>query len=78
MEPETDDNLITWNYLDNYLQVMSPEQLERMQQMSARAGAGGRQSSGQLIPIYRLMKKAEIKGALAQPFNQYQRNRYIR
>jgi hypothetical protein len=78
MEPETNDNLITWNYLDNYLQVMSPEQLQRMQQMRARAGAGRQQSSGQRIPIYRIMKKAEIKGALAQPFNKYQRNRYIR
>jgi hypothetical protein len=61
MEPETNDNLITWNFLDNYIQVMSAEQLQRYQQMRARAGAASNRPSGQLIPIYRIMKRTDIK-----------------
>ena len=32
----------------------------------------------QEIPLYRLMKKAELPGVLVQPYNGYERNRYIR
>ena len=84
LEPETDDNLITWGFLDEYLQAMTAEQtqryIERMAQMRARFGGGeqGPPPPGQLIPMYRLMKKADLKGTLVENFNEYERNRYVR
>jgi len=95
-EPETNDNLITWGYLDNVLRVtptaeeiaarqaemeamlagMSEEEraqfgarMERQMQQAARA---------QEIPMYRVMKKTDIPGVLVQPFNGYERTRFIR
>jgi hypothetical protein len=62
LEPETDDNLVTWNYLDNYLQIRSPELRQNPEDMPERARAG--QAAGQRIPIYRLMNKAVLKGLL--------------
>lgn len=101
LEPETNDNLVTWGYLDNVLRVtpsaaqqeaqrraqeerlaqMTPEQ-RRQFQGGGRGGRGGRGSGGdsrpQRVPIYRLMKKTDLAGVLVQPFNEYQKNRYIR
>ena len=62
LEPETNDNLVTWGYLDNVLRATS-----------SAVGQGA-----QRVPIYRLMKKAEFAGVLVEPFNEYQKNRYIR
>jgi len=72
MEPETDDNLVTWNYLDNYLRI--PGEAVSAEDAPPRQG-GPRE---QRIPIYRLMKKAGIKGVLAEDYNEYQRNRFVR
>ena len=96
LEPETDDNLITWGYLDNFLTVttnqlerlieqeeefkeqmedMSQEEKDRMQQRLTRQ----RDSiTNQPIPIYRLMKKTPLKGTLVAPYNEYEKNRYIK
>ena len=94
--PETNDNLITWGYLDNYLQVNSnieqrmKEREERMKEYMAdmteeqrerfrkRMESQMRRMTNQKIPIYRLMKKAGLKGVLVDVFNEYQKNRYIR
>jgi hypothetical protein len=65
MEPETDDSLITWNFLDNYLQVRSPELRPSAEDMPQRPGMG--QSPDQRIPIYRLMKKSDMRGVLVGP-----------
>jgi hypothetical protein len=83
LEPETDDNLITWGYLDTYLQAMTAEEtkqnLERMARMRARfEGTRATPPPGQPIPIYRLMKKTELEGTLSEVFNTYERNRYVR
>ncbi|UCG85891.1 MAG: DUF2817 domain-containing protein [Gemmatimonadota bacterium] len=82
LEPETDDNLVTWGYLDPYLQAMTAEQtqqyIERMARYRARRGDEGPRPPGQLIPMYRLMKKAAIKGVLVERFNDYERNQYVR
>ena len=82
LEPETNDNLITWGYLDPFLQSMSAEQtqayLERMARFRARMGQEGPPPPGQLIPMYRLMHKAEFKAVLVEDFNDYERNRYVR
>ncbi len=82
-EPETDDNLITWGFLDTYLQAMDEEgtkkYIERMTRMRARfEGSDAPAPPGQPIPMYRLMKKTEIKGPLAEPFNTNERNQYTR
>ncbi|KPJ94540.1 MAG: hypothetical protein AMS18_03510 [Gemmatimonas sp. SG8_17] len=82
LEPETNDNLVTWGYLDPYLQAMTAEQtqqyVERMARFRARSGEQGPPPPGQLVPMYRLMKKTVIKGALVEQFNEYERNRYVR
>jgi len=82
LEPETNDNLITWGYLDTYLQAMTEEQtqeyIERMARFRARGQQEGPLPPGQLIPIYRLMTKIDLRGALVDPFNDYERNRYVR
>ena len=95
-EPETNDNLITWGFLDNVLRTTPTEaevaaqraQVEAMMagmseeeraQFSARIERQMQQGSRpQEIPMYRVMKKTEMPGVLVQPFNQYERNRYIR
>jgi hypothetical protein len=83
MEPETNDNLITWGFLDTYLEAMDAEEtknnLEQMARFQARFGGGSDETPpGQLIPMYRLMKKAELKGVSAERFNDFERNRYVR
>ncbi len=83
LEPETNDNLITWGFLDTYLEVMDAEEtkknIEQEAQFRARFGEGaGETPPGQLIPMYRLMKKAELKGISAERFNDFERNRYVR
>ncbi len=96
MEPETNDNLITWGYLDNFLSVttgqleqlieqeaqfkermkdMSQEEKDRMEQRLTRQRD---RITNQPIPIYRLMKKTPLKGVLVDPFNEYEKKRYIK
>ncbi len=95
-EPETNDNLITWGFLDNVLRTTPTEaeiaaQRAQMEAMMARMSEEERAQFGarierqmqqgsrpQEIPMYRVMKKTEIPGVLVQPFNQYERNRYIK
>ncbi len=95
-EPETDDNLITWGYLDDFLQVtpdeeemkkrleeqleerraeMTEEAVERMRQRMMSQGSRFR---NQRIPLYRLMKKTNVKGVLVAPAQEYERTRYFR
>jgi hypothetical protein len=82
LEPETNDNLITWGYLDTYLQAMTEEQtqqyIERMARFRARGQREGPLPPGQLVPIYRLMTKTDLRGVLVDRFNDYERNRYVR
>jgi hypothetical protein len=84
LEPETNDNLVTWGFLNEYVEAMTAEEtqryLERMTQMRARYGGQEQEPvpPGQLIPMYRVMQETEIKGTLVEPFNKYERNRYVR
>ncbi len=96
LEPDTNDNLITWGYLDNFLSVttnqleqlkeqekqfkeqmkdMSQEEKDRMQQRLQRQRD---RITNQPIPIYRLMKKTPLKGVIVKPYNEYEKNRYIK
>lgn len=68
LEPETDDNLVTWGYLDNVLRVTPPAGGEG----AGRGGRGGTPTSGrgrggrggddrtQRVPLYRLMRKTPL------------------
>ncbi len=83
MEPETNDNLVTWGYLDINLRAMTKEETaEYLKQIARRRARRGDAVEplppGQLIPMYRLMKKVDLKGTLVEPFNKYDRNRYVR
>jgi hypothetical protein len=82
LEPETNDNLITWGFLDTYLQAMDAEAtkqyIERLARRRARFEGSETPPPGQPIPMYRLMKKTELKGTLAESYNGYERNQYTR
>ncbi len=91
MEPETDDNLITWGWADHLLEVR-PETVEEA--LAAMAGgmdlsslppdqlARFRQRAEQMIaqpqrvPMMRVMTPQNLPVMRVEPFNQYQRNRY--
>jgi len=96
LEPETNDNLVTWGYLDDFLRVtvgLEEEQARQKEQMQRylenmkeeqrkrflkRFELRMKRLTNQKIPIYRLMKKTGLKGVLVQPYNEYQKNMYIR
>jgi len=78
LEPETNDNIGTWSYLDRFLQVITPEQMRRREEMMRRRGMQQESRPGQLIPIYRLMKKTGLTGTLVEPYNVYEKNRYVK
>jgi len=63
MEPETDDNLITWNWADHLLQVTD------------EPDAG---DDRQRVPMIRVMTNQRIPALIVQPYNQYQPNLYFR
>ena len=73
LEPETDDNLLTWNFLDNYVQVTGQSAVR-----AAEEEAPARPGRQMQIPIYRLPKKAEMKTVLVEEYNAFQRNRFVR
>ncbi|MGE3344925.1 MAG: hypothetical protein AB7L71_15985, partial [Vicinamibacterales bacterium] len=73
LEPETDDNLITWGYLDDFLQVTGNTATARgggdpddEPPAGARGGRGGN-SPGQRIPMFRLMKQATFGAMVVEP-----------
>jgi len=102
LEPETNDNLVTWEYLNDFLQVRAPRERQTMEMAGLRIEAGARavrdttlvaqarrrqaevtqerpqRPSGTRVPIYRLMKKTNLKGVLVQLPNEYDKNRYIK
>ncbi|MFC1557058.1 M14 family zinc carboxypeptidase [candidate division KSB1 bacterium] len=72
LEPETNDNLLTWSHLDNYVQARPQRDETEM------ADRGGRQAQGQRIPMYRLMKMSPFKSVVVENYNRYERKRYIK
>ncbi|HUF46941.1 MAG TPA: DUF2817 domain-containing protein, partial [Vicinamibacterales bacterium] len=84
LEPETDDNLVTWGYLDDFLRVTDGSGRAggggggAPQAGRGGGGRGGQASPGQRIPIYRLMKKTAFAAELVQPYDGPAKNRYIR
>jgi AcrR family transcriptional regulator len=79
MEPETDDNLITWGWADHMLQERAPA-AEGGGGRGGGGGGGGRGGGGggQEVPMIRVMSHQRLPVVEVQPFNIYQRNRYFR
>jgi hypothetical protein len=93
MEPETDDNLITWGWTDHILQEtagsveeviagmlggQSMEDLEEEQQEQVRRRAEQIMNRRQQVPMMRVMTHQNLPVLRVQPFNMYQRNRFYR
>jgi hypothetical protein len=91
MEPETDDNLITWGWTDHILEVR-PETLEEAMaamaddvdpslmtpELRAQNEEEARQmmAESQQVPMMRVMTHQSLPVIRVESFNQYQRNRY--
>ncbi|NJD19233.1 MAG: hypothetical protein FIA95_08145 [Gemmatimonadetes bacterium] len=91
MEPETDDNLITWGYADHLLEVRPESVEEAMKAMAedmdlasmppaqrARLQQRAQQmlAEPQQVPMMRVTTHQSLPVIRVTPFNQYQRNRY--
>ena len=66
LEPETDDNLITWSWTDHILEVTDGGDDEEDEDERQR------------VPMMRVMTHQNTPAVEVQPFNMYQRNRYVR
>lgn len=77
MEPETDDNLITWGLADHLLRVpgavSTEEETPRPPPAAAQAAA---QLRRQRIPMMRLVSEQPMATLEVVPFNKYNRTRY--
>ena len=93
MEPETDDNLITWGWTDHILQVRWSTVEEAMaeflgdrdrseipaEQLARLETRFAEQlAEGQRVPMMRVTTRQPLPVVRVAPFNQYQRNRYYR
>ena len=78
MEPETDDNLITWGYTDHLLRVpgAAPTADEPPAPPSA-APAGPAQQKPQRVPMMRVVKAQPMPLLEVVPFNESNRTRYF-
>jgi hypothetical protein len=77
MEPETDDNLITWGYTDHLLPVTPPATATAAVSSGANvAGQGARQQRPQRVPMMRLVSEQPLPLLQVVPFNEYDPNRY--
>lgn len=63
LEPETDDNLITWGFTDHVL-------------VETAALAGRDRETVQRVPMMRLVREQPMPLLEVVPFNEYNRNRY--
>ena len=93
MEPETDDNLITWGWTDHLLEV-TPESVDAvMADMLANFGGGAElteqqrtqlreraeeiMNRRQQVPMMRVMEHQRLPVMRVASFNDYQRNRFF-
>lgn len=93
MEPETDDNLITWGWTDHILQETpesaeeviagmlggrSMSELNAQQQEQMRSRAQQIMERRQQVPMMRVMSHQDMSVMRVLPFNGFQRNRFYR
>ncbi|MCZ6916439.1 MAG: M14 family zinc carboxypeptidase [Gemmatimonadetes bacterium] len=91
MEPETDDNLITWGWADHVLEVRpttiegamaaflgnrDPSTIPEEQLARMRTRVEQQLAQGQRVPMIRVTTHQPLPVMRVVPFNQYQRNRY--
>lgn len=81
MEPESDDNLITWGYADHLLRVTPPAVATAAATAAVSSGGNvaaqnARQQRPQRVPMMRLVRDQPLPLLQVVPFNEYQRNRY--
>lgn len=93
MEPESDDNLITWGWTDHILEE-TPESeddviagmlggrtmasLSAQQQEQIRSRATQLMSRRQQVPMMRVMSHQNMSVVRVMPYNGFQRNRFYR
>ena len=73
MEPETDDNLITWGYANHVLRVTPPADQVAS---GATQQVAARQRRPQRVPMMRLVREQPMSLLEVVPFNEHNRNRY--
>ena len=93
MEPESDDNIITWEWVDHILQVHPESAEEARSQMMGGADlsalepemrerimerAARMAEEPQQIPMMRVMSHQNLPVIRVEPANEYRRNRYDR
>ncbi len=93
MEPETDDNLITWGWADHILEETpesedavlesmlggrSMSELDPEQVQRMRNRASEIMSERQQVPMMRVLSHQNMSVLRVQPFHQFQRNRFFR
>jgi len=84
LEPETNDNVVTWGYLDDFIQVRTAASAGagagagQRGGGAGRGGRGGEESPGQRIPVYRLMTRTPFAAEIVRPFDAPAKNRYVR
>src|SRR5690606_15779403 len=91
LEPETDDNLITWNYTDNVLRVTpesvedamsamlgdtDPSSLTAQQRTQLENRARAMMSQKQRVPMMRLVTMQPMPLLEVTSFNESNRTRY--
>lgn len=93
LEPETDDNLITWNYTDNVLRVTpnsveeamkdllggtDPSALSEAQRTQFENRARAMMSARQRVPMMRLVTAQPMPLLEVTPTHEFDRTRYFR
>ena len=93
MEPETDDNLITWGWTDHVLEETPEseqavlesmlgnralEDLDPDERAEMQEEAAEIMSERQRVPMMRVTTHQTMSVLRVQPFNRYQRNRFFR
>jgi hypothetical protein len=78
LEPETNDNVITWGWLDDFLRVQAAGEGRGGGGGGRGGGRGGQPSPGQRIPIYRLMNQVAFAAEVVEAYEGAVKNRYIR
>ena len=78
MEPETDDNLVTWGYTNHLLRVSGVAPTDEEGPPPPAANAPARQAPRpQRIPMMRVVKEQPMSLMEVVPFNEYNRTRYF-
>ncbi len=93
MEPETDDNLITWGWADHIVQVTpgsvdeaiatmmigrDPSTYTEEQLDRMRERAEQMMNRRQQVPMIRVLEQPELPVTRVLPYNEYERNRFYR